>query len=257
MRRSPPSRPRILILVALLALAVAAPVAPAHAAPAPGSAFPPGSRPYGKTYAEWNTLWWQWFFRVPVHLDPDHPDRGLLNPSFEATGATCAAGQPGGAVFFLGFADPSLPSLTRRCTVPAGKALLLPLLNGLNLAPGGGAAVVRAAQDGLDEAHAALLADLELGAEIDGVAVPDVEVYLIAARGVRPFGLRLVRDSPFPPPGSRPGQTYYAAVGSGVYLLIAPLSVGTHVLRYGDRSAADPSARHERTYILTVAPTVH
>jgi hypothetical protein len=243
------------VLAAALAVVLATPVALIQAAPAPGSVFPLASRPYGKTYAEWNVLRWQWFFRIPVHLDPDHPERGFLNPSFEETGATCAVGQSG-AVFFLGFADPGLASLTRHCTVPAGTALLLPLLNGLNLAPGGGAAAVRAAQDGLDAAHAELLADLTLTAEIDGVPVADVASHLITARQVHPFGIRLVRDSPFPPPGSRPGQTYYAAVGAGVYLLIAPLAAGTHVLRYGDSSAADPGAHHERTLILTVVPAI-
>ena len=63
--------------------------------------------------------WWQWVISIGQSENP------LLDP----TGADCAVGQEG-PVWFLGgtFGGPA----TRSCTVPAGKALLIPVLNVLD-----------------------------------------------------------------------------------------------------------------------------
>src|SRR5437899_9663320 len=77
--------------------------------------LPPGSTPFGKTYSQWLTAWWQWTFSLPV----------TASPGFDT--ADCSAGQSG-PVWFLAGAAITSASVTRNCTVPAGKALFFPIL---------------------------------------------------------------------------------------------------------------------------------
>mgnify|MGYP007070991491 CR=1 FL=1 len=88
-----------------------------QANPNPGVA-PIGSRPYGYSYGEWEARWWQWASRIPVER----------NPILDSTGEHCAEGQDGPVWFLAG----NYGGVTRReCTVPAGKSLFFPLINGV------------------------------------------------------------------------------------------------------------------------------
>jgi hypothetical protein len=106
--------------VALIALVLLLQVTPALAAknPNPG-VLPPNSHPFGKTYGEWNAGWWQWFFSVPASKNPGLATNGAVD---------CRVGQSGN-VWFLAGQFQSSGSFTRSCTVPAGKALFIPLIN--------------------------------------------------------------------------------------------------------------------------------
>src|SRR5208283_3356948 len=71
---------------------------------------------FGGTYGEWSAAWWQWAFSVPV----------ASHPLFDNT--DCSTGQSG-SVWFLGAKsciagspNCSVGSVTRSCSVPAGKA---------------------------------------------------------------------------------------------------------------------------------------
>src|ERR1044071_3967152 len=75
---------------------------------------PPQSHPYGKTYGEWTAAWWQWALSIPE----------AINPVEDATGEFCAVGQSG-PVWFTGSTFGN--SIERSCTIPAGKALFLPV----------------------------------------------------------------------------------------------------------------------------------
>src|SRR2546426_11911178 len=56
--------------------------------PNPG-VLPPHSHSYGKTYAEWSEVWWQWALSFPA----------ATNPIADLTGADCALGQTGPDAF--------------------------------------------------------------------------------------------------------------------------------------------------------------
>lgn len=79
--------------------------------------FPPGGKPYGLTYAEHVKNFWNWSLGIPAKD----------NPSNDPTGAKCAIGQSNtnSSVFYLA---PGEGVSQRTCKVPAGKGLLIPVM---------------------------------------------------------------------------------------------------------------------------------
>ncbi len=73
------------------------------------------SKPYGLTYADWTVKWWQWFNEIPQ----------ATNPAADKTGSNCGL-QQSGPIWFL--AGTTGGSAERSCTVPAGKAILFPII---------------------------------------------------------------------------------------------------------------------------------
>jgi hypothetical protein len=88
--------------------------------------FPPDSQPYGLSYGEWTAKWWQWAHSIPTEN----------NPQLDETGEDCAQSQnQTGPVWFL--AGTGGGSAERTCTVPAGKAILIPIINAAYLRTAG------------------------------------------------------------------------------------------------------------------------
>ena len=108
----------VAITLAVVGLLVVATIPVAQATPQP-KVLPLDSSPYGNTYGEWSARWWQWLMAIPE----------ATNPNFDPTGAHCAVGQVGPVWFLAGSVG---GAATRHCTVPAGKALLLPPLTQLD-----------------------------------------------------------------------------------------------------------------------------
>src|SRR5208283_2425817 len=76
--------------------------------------YPPDSIVFGMTYGDWMAAQWQYLYSLPT----------TTNPIF---GADCTNGQSSGLVFFLtGSASPG--PVIRTCTVPASKALWVPII---------------------------------------------------------------------------------------------------------------------------------
>jgi hypothetical protein len=80
--------------------------------------FPPGSKPYGLTYADHIKNYWKWLLSMPANE----------NPLEDPTGEKCVNGQSNSnsSVFYLsgnggGKSD-------RTCKVPAGKGLFIPVM---------------------------------------------------------------------------------------------------------------------------------
>ena len=78
--------------------------------------FTTDSKPYGLTYGEWTARWWQWANSIPK------PD----NPAVDNTGKNCAIDQNGPVWFLAGTFG---GSAERTCTIPSGKAILIPIFN--------------------------------------------------------------------------------------------------------------------------------
>ena len=74
------------------------------------------SKPYGSTYGQWAANWWNWITSIPEEN----------NPVGDETGEKCTIGQKGPVWFLPGTSG---GKLERTCTVPAGKALFLVLLD--------------------------------------------------------------------------------------------------------------------------------
>ena len=80
--------------------------------------FPPGSKPYGLTYADHAKDFWTWTLAIPANENP------VNNP----TGEKCPEGQSNtnSSVFYLSFNNGGISE--RTCKVPAGKGLLIPVM---------------------------------------------------------------------------------------------------------------------------------
>ena len=79
--------------------------------------FPPNSKPYGSSYAEWSIKWWKWVVSIP------RKD----NPGEDKTGTNSGLGQRG-PVWFLAGTFENLPIAERKCTIPFGKAIFFPVI---------------------------------------------------------------------------------------------------------------------------------
>jgi hypothetical protein len=78
--------------------------------------WPVDSNPYGMTYGEWSAAWWQWALAIPEDV----------NPILDMTGEYCGEEQSGKVWFLTGTFG---GSAERTCTIPAGKAILFPVIN--------------------------------------------------------------------------------------------------------------------------------
>jgi hypothetical protein len=199
--------------------------------------FPPDSQPYGLTYGEWTAKWWQWAESIPTEI----------NPQLDETGEDCAQAQnQTGPVWFL--TGTSGGSVERTCTIPAGKAILIPVLNTIN---------IRAASETDEEllAGAKSLTDSVtiLEFSIDGVPLQDIWNYRIQSPF---FDVTLPTDNVF---GISAGT--YRAVADGYWVFLQPLPPGQHEIRLrgamGNPTAISPIPSFETavTYHLIVSDT--
>jgi hypothetical protein len=222
---------------------------------------PPSSRPYGLTYGEWSAKWWQWILQIPTPT----------NPNLDSTGADCAEGQSG-PVWFLAGSFGTLPTpIVRNCTIPTGKALLIPLLNaadGAGLLDCGGPAPFDVpcadftfnGKIGLDalreEAKLSQDNPALLRLSVDGVLLSDLSAY----RAQSPvFSYSMTTDNVisyllalFGFPGPEPPGTYTPAVSDGYWVMLTPLPPGTHTITF-EGVQAGGFATGGITYNITVA----
>jgi hypothetical protein len=104
------------IRIAVFVLLIAAIITPLSACAQEDSVtFPPDSKPYQRTYAEWTAEWWKWFISIPIGDNP------INDPS----GERCALGQQGPVWFVVGSGG---GRAERECTIPAGRAILIPAI---------------------------------------------------------------------------------------------------------------------------------
>jgi hypothetical protein len=79
--------------------------------------FRPDSKPYGLTYAEWVVKWWRWLLSISKEK----------NPALDMSGMRVPEKQEDPNVWFL--AGTFGGSIARKCKIPSGKAILLPIIN--------------------------------------------------------------------------------------------------------------------------------
>jgi hypothetical protein len=82
------------------------------------SIFPPGGKPYGLPYSDHVKNFWKWLISIPASATPRN----------DPTGERCTTGQSNtnSSVFYL---SPNTGGKSERaCTVPAGKGLLIPVM---------------------------------------------------------------------------------------------------------------------------------
>lgn len=210
-----------MVCAASLPMAVAAGTA-TEATPAKAGAASIGGKVGGLSPAEWTVRWWRW----------THGFADGARPYQDPDGSRCALGQDEhGPVWFLAGTD-GRSEVRRRCQVPAGKHLLVPVINMYFHAPrigeyahscGQVKAQVMVNNDALVSAVAVL----------DGKALP--RPARLTSRCFDPFPEGDEEDRKHPGP--------YHAAADGYWLLLPPLAPGRHRLvigaNYGNDADAD------------------
>jgi hypothetical protein len=170
-----------------------------------------GERPFGKSLQEWTTLWWQWFFSISR----------LNHPACDSTGQMWGAKQYHTNVIFL--AGTIGGSVERRITIPAYKAILVPIIN---------YAISYAEDPELnDESELISIAKSNIEdlarkeAQIDGVKLNLSEDYRIESP---PFDIHFPENNIY---GVKAGRS--RGSGDGYWLFLTPLSPGRHIIQTG------------------------
>src|SRR5262245_61852710 len=177
--------------------------------PNPG-VYLPHSIVSGKSVGDWTAVFWQWGMGIP-------PDR---HPFLDNDGGLCHLGQRG-PVFLLTGSPPGHPPLEKTCTIPCGKAILIPLMTSMFWAPGD------CDRSNMDECRRKAKEDMDrvdlLQCTLDGREIVNLEEY----REVSPV-------FQFAVPTENLGQLdpgiLYRGVSDGFWLMFEPFPEGEHLL---------------------------
>jgi hypothetical protein len=213
------------------------PVAPCSDPSAP-RVVPAAAEPYGMSYGEWSGAWWQWTFSIPA----------ASHPLLENGG--CDTGQSG-PVWFLGGSFTGAQVVTRACTVPAGTAIFFPIITSEC------STVEPPPYHGDNEAELLACASSYLSDEdtlsctIDGKAVKNLRSSFRVDSPLFDFTLP-AEDNLL----GLPGVTSGSSVSSGYWIMLAPLSVGDHVVYFSGMYGGGPYVGFSQdvTYTLTIVP---
>jgi hypothetical protein len=217
----------LVVLVACLAMGLAPAAQAASALP---SVYSPQSHPYGHTYSQWGARWVQWWLGMPAVQDP----------VADTTGAYCAEGQSG-PVWYLAsnYGGPDV----RNCTVPAGKALLIPpAVAECSTAQGNGntfGALSSCAKGNMDTVT-------EAGVTVDGVHLTGLLTRYRFKTSL--FTVKYPLENVMTVVG--PGVT--KSVAGAIMVILAPLAAGQHTVDLSFSYAAPISEAGTVTYHLTV-----
>ena len=242
-------RLRLAALFLGAALLICASSASAHRWRAP--VFGPHAHPYGQSYGEWGADWWTWALTQPADV----------NPMLDTTGENCAQGQRGRVWFLAGtfFGDP--PAVSRTCTVPRGKALLFPVLNGFSGATKGDPENEKTEAFHRNRVVSQMRAVSGLHATIDGVAVRHIKARYFEQSPI--FKVVLPDNNLFDlnrdclPASVEAGCEVFPTVDAGYYLMVKPLRRGRHTIAFGGSGTQPAPFTVDATYKITVTGHGH
>lgn len=190
--------------------------------------YHPDSKPYNMTYGEWTAKWWQWAYSMPEALNPMNDD----------TGRNCANNQTGPVWFLAGTGG---GAVTRQCTIPSDKAILIPIIN--------------------VECDSATDPALDSEAEIRACAKADQDTVIVKEITVDGTNVGNLDNYRFQSPlfnltfpeNNIAGVTPQTAkaVSDGFWVLLEPLSPGMHDIHFKG-ALGDPTATGITNFALDV-----
>jgi hypothetical protein len=219
-----------------------------------GPVYAPNSNPLGKTYAQWSAAWWQWADAMEI----------THHPMYDT--APIGTGQSGPVWFFGGhWANNSIT--TRTGAVPANVALMF-MIEGASADNTGCPSPTSYEESYLrSSCTSAMNQSHDLTCTVDGLAVQNL---LTAYRFqspvftfVTPPDNNILMDREGEPcysnpaPGA-PSWTVPGAVADGCYVMVAPLSPGTHSVHFTGQVGTFPFGIVEDiTYnLISVSPVL-
>ena|SRR5271166_644789 len=196
--------------------------------------------------------WWQWALSIPSGQ----------NPQTDGTGQYCMVGQRGPIWFLAGDFAPNGGIVTRACSVPEGKALFFPVINSFwNNTPSTNPDCGQSGENwdvktlifnikttGIDSTH-------DLSVTVDGKALDQKQIQHVLSL---PFPTVFPADNVFGPNACGmgaplPAGVYSPSMDDGYYVLLTPLKVGLHTLKFHGEYGSGP-VLEDVTYNLTVVP---
>ena len=196
--------------------------------------FPPDSQPFGHGYGQWSVRWWEWVFSIPTAVNPAASDN---------TGALCGVGQQGPVWNLAGTFSPG--PVTRTCSIPAGRGIFFPVVNG-ECSTAENPALTTEAQ--LRNCAVSQLQPVDvLQAELDGVPIQDLDDFVFQSPL---FTYWAPADNVVPVPG---GPLTSHSVADGFFVMLKPLSVGSHTLHFKG-GISSVGFIIEATYHLHIVP---
>jgi hypothetical protein len=167
------------------------------------------SNPYGLSYEDWTIKWWQWAYSMTVET----------SPQLDQTGEQCGEGQGVMPIFFL--ADGAGSVVERTCTVPAEKAILIPVsVVECSFAEGSGTTE--------EELHTCAQEDESsnptLFLSVDGRQIQQIAKYRVHSSA---FNVTVPENGMF---GAKAGPT--RAVSDGYWIILEPLPPGEHEVHF-------------------------
>jgi hypothetical protein len=219
----------VILAVTLTLLFSTVIIVTAHSNANPG-VLPPTSRVQSLTYGQWLAKWWQYALELPATQNP------LTNGTNE-----CAIKRLGNVGLVVANSTLDIPI---ECTVPVGMKLYIEVLgaecSNLEEPPFFGGTE----EELISCASGFVPQDLE--ASIDGVEVSNLSTYIVLSPR---YDFTNPEDNIL---GVDPG-TVGESVGSGAYLLLAPLSPGNHTIHV-QGTYPDLEYTADKTFNLIVMP---
>jgi hypothetical protein len=204
-----------------------------HPTAADPCVFSPDANPYGKSYGDWAADWWQWALAQP----------GESNPLNDATGEFCKEGQFGKVFFLAGSLNGT--AVNRTCEVPAGNALLFPVVNAAYISLKSDSPQQQTLEFLRTQASSGVAGASSLTTTIDGVSVPDI---------MQQYREKSTPFSKVLPEGNILGIPQLFSLGLGVdegwYLVVKPLAAGSHTIHF---TGSLPTFKVDVTYDITIA----
>jgi hypothetical protein len=226
---------------------------------------PIDSTPAGRTYGQWAAAYWQWVLGVPDNKLPQQSGSLRVNPLKDLTGQYCGEHQIGDVWFLAGS---WVGTVTRSCTIPAGKSLFFPFINNAYLGFLNDPPDQRTEKFAHD--HAACTEPVAISATLDGHEISDPLSYSTApSASLSPaFNVQM----PFGTAQGGPGNVFESfgykikqipewflspSAEQGYYLFLKPLPPGPHTLHWTASGCTVDSTTHQVatqdvTYELTV-----
>jgi hypothetical protein len=211
--------------------------------PSRADLLPPSTSVAGKSQNDWAEAWWDWAANIP----------GAMNPVLDRTGTYSYLGDQGDVFFLAGVFGGGDP-INRTVTVTNRQHLFFPLLNAITWD------AYSAYPDDFERDLIETIGDVQdLYADLNGVSYGS-QIALLGWLQQSPddFPLNILAGGFFNETGEEPGIRQ--AQQRGYYLMLEPLPIGTHTLRFGGRSQPngayadwDPNIQNI-TYTVRVTP---
>lgn len=223
----------VLLIAISIAFVTSQNVLLAHAQGNNSAVYPKDSTPYGIPYKDWIVRWWQWNVGIPTSQ----------HPRDNYTAEKCTVNQNGSAWFIP---DILTGKEERTCTIPEGKAILVPLITGecdTSDSQSQSDADIQQCSTAGDEYGA-------ISATLDGQKIENLNSYRTATDF---FNITYVKDNIFDVPAGT-----YRGIADGFFVFLKPLPVGNHVLQVKS-SVTNPTTPSynfgsEAKYNLIISP---